>query len=93
MVIANDLHRRKFEVAFVSRLPTAPSSAESSATEAQFVEEWLALPTEEVDAGKEIEVDIVSRLVVLHEAWIEKGTVAIQQTPDPNPNPGQQIAA
>ncbi|KIO16266.1 hypothetical protein M407DRAFT_247026 [Tulasnella calospora MUT 4182] len=93
VVIANDLHRRKFEVAFVSRLPTAPSSTGSSAPSVQFVEEWLTLPTEDVDAGKEIEVDIVARLVTLHEAWIEKGTVAINQTPEPNVTSDPQVAA
>lgn len=93
MVIANDLHRRKFEVAFVSRLPGVSSPTKSSAPDAQFVEEWLTLPTEEVDAGKEIEVDIVARLVALHAAWIEKGTVAIHQTPDPNVASNPQVAA
>ncbi|KAG8903865.1 hypothetical protein FRC01_008953 [Tulasnella sp. 417] len=92
VVIANDLHRRKFEVAFVSRTPTAPSSPGTSA-DVEFVEEWLTLPTEEVDAGKEIEVDIISRLVALHAAWIEKGTVAIHQTPEPNVISDPQVAA
>lgn len=33
-------------------------------------EEWLTLPVEEVENGREIEADIVTRLMQLHEAWI-----------------------
>lgn len=70
VVIGNDLHRRKFEVVFVSRIPDAPensSGAESGSLGAgKITETWLRINGEE----KEIEEDIVGDLKNRHEAWI-----------------------
>ncbi|TDL25114.1 phosphopantothenate-cysteine ligase [Rickenella mellea] len=60
VVIGNDLHRRKFEVVFVSRPGDSGDIKES----------WLRLDEEEVKDGKEIEKDIISELVQRHLAWI-----------------------
>ncbi|KAG2008434.1 phosphopantothenate-cysteine ligase [Coprinopsis cinerea AmutBmut pab1-1] len=65
VVIGNDLHRRKFEVVFVSR------------KESEFDEYWLRIDLGEhhgpAHHAKEIEEDIVTELVKRHNAWIEKG--------------------
>ncbi|KAG8853994.1 hypothetical protein FRB96_007857 [Tulasnella sp. 330] len=68
VVIGNELNRRKFEVVFVSKAPSA-----SAATESPTVEEWLVLSSEEIEQGKEIESDIVNRLVRLHAAYMDSG--------------------
>ena len=65
VVIGNDLHRRKFEVVFVS-----PKSSSDSASEASAYEEaWLRIDLDK-DPHREIEEDIVAELVRRHEAWI-----------------------
>ncbi|KAF8652392.1 hypothetical protein AX16_004420 [Volvariella volvacea WC 439] len=74
VVIGNDLHRRKFEVVFVSKRRSPTSTPPS------FDEHWVRIdPTATVDtpAGpqpKEIEEDIVAELVNRHQRWIEEGT-------------------
>ncbi|TFK38059.1 phosphopantothenate-cysteine ligase [Crucibulum laeve] len=85
VVIGNDLHRRKFEVVFVSRkpLPALPPGAEPvpDALESTFVESWLRIdstvatgvPASQV---KEIEEDIVAELVRKHAAWVHAGQQA-----------------
>jgi phosphopantothenate---cysteine ligase (ATP) len=83
VVIGNDLHRRKFEVVFVSKKkspslspgekeiqqqPSANLSSES------FVEYWLRIDIPDANPGvhvKEIEEDIVSELVTRHAEWIK----------------------
>jgi len=68
VVIGNDLHRRKFEVVFVSRNETRPD---------EFDDQWLriTLPEHAVPAhqAKEIEEDIVAELVRRHARWVERG--------------------
>ena len=65
VVIGNDLHRRKFEVVFVS-----PKSSSDSASEASAYEEaWLRIDLDK-DPHREIEEDIVAELVRRHESWI-----------------------
>ncbi|KAH6918020.1 phosphopantothenate-cysteine ligase [Coprinopsis sp. MPI-PUGE-AT-0042] len=72
VVIGNDLHRRKFEVVFIS-----PKAApEGASQDEKFEESWLRidLPGEHhgpVHSGKEIEEDIVIELARRHGAWIE----------------------
>jgi len=68
VVIANDLNRRKYEVVFVSK------------SNGQVLEEWLQLSQAEVEGGREIEAEIVIRLMNLHEAWITSSTVATAPT-------------
>jgi len=68
VVIGNELNRRKYEVVFVSKAPSV-----SPAVESPTVEEWLILSPEEIEQGKEIESDIVGRLVRLHTAYIDGG--------------------
>jgi len=69
VVIGNDLHRRKFEVVFVSRNlnPQANGGA-------KFTEDWLkidpALTHPGIEQIKEIEEDIIRELVKKHTAWI-----------------------
>lgn len=67
-VIGNNLHRRKFEVVFVSRNT-------DSKTSTQFAENWLkidpALTHPGIEQMKEIEEDIVSELVKRHTTWIQ----------------------
>lgn len=65
VVIGNDLNRRKYEVVFVSKVSTTTGSP--------TVEEWLTLSTEEIEQGKEIESDIVTRLVRLHATYNNGG--------------------
>ncbi|KAG8999284.1 hypothetical protein FRB94_006269 [Tulasnella sp. JGI-2019a] len=79
VVIGNELNRRKFEVVFVSKAPsrskstiTPTSTVESNSKgESPMVEEWLRLSQDEIEQGKEIESDIVERLVRLHATYID----------------------
>ncbi|KJA25514.1 hypothetical protein HYPSUDRAFT_404010 [Hypholoma sublateritium FD-334 SS-4] len=82
VVIGNDLHRRKFEVVFVSKklVPTLPPGIEQTKEATQqaansFSEYWLRINLPEhplPDAPvKEIEEDIVQELVRRHTEWIE----------------------
>ncbi|KAF9652657.1 phosphopantothenate-cysteine ligase [Thelephora ganbajun] len=64
LVIANALHRRKFEVAFVYRTHYTDSSA------SQFAESWVRIDLEK-NPEKEIEEDIVEELVKRHKQWVE----------------------
>jgi len=67
LVIGNDLHRRKYEVVFVSR------AKQVSASNGVTIN-WLRIPTDAVDARghpKEIEEDIVAELTRRHQAWID----------------------
>ncbi|KZV72733.1 DFP-domain-containing protein [Peniophora sp. CONT] len=64
IVIGNDLHRRKYEVVFVSRDPTKAESVTSS---------WLRIDPKAMNARgkpKEIEEDIVAELNARHDTWI-----------------------
>ncbi|PFH50632.1 hypothetical protein AMATHDRAFT_75518 [Amanita thiersii Skay4041] len=74
VVIGNDLHRRKFEVVFVSPKPTKPNgSATGDCCGPQFEESWLRIDMASPNpAGhvKEIEEDIVGELVRRHNQWI-----------------------
>jgi phosphopantothenate-cysteine ligase len=79
VVIGNDLHRRKFEVVFVSKKSPPLSSGEkiqqpSDNLSGPFVEYWLRIDTPDANPGvhvKEIEEDIVSELVTRHAEWIK----------------------
>lgn len=87
VVIGNDLHRRKYEVVFVSRkaLPPLPPDAKPEAgagdnakdvtgSHSTFVESWLRIdipPSSSTHQVKEIEEDIVDELVRRHTRWIE----------------------
>ena len=73
VVIGNDLHRRKFEVVFVSKrlLPSQQPTVNPSDS---FVEYWLRIDIPEANPGvhvKEIEEDIVLELVTRHADWIK----------------------
>ncbi|KAL1948979.1 hypothetical protein VTO73DRAFT_10785 [Trametes versicolor] len=70
VVIGNDLHRRKFEVVFVSPKPSGarPDQGEGAPDE-RYEESWLRIDLEQ-HPQKEIEEDIVSELVKRHQAWI-----------------------
>jgi len=81
VVIGNDLHRRKFEVVFVSKKsPTSlPQGSEQAFEHApdlsnSFQEFWLRIDIPEiVHPGfpvKEIEEDIVLELVKRHQEWV-----------------------
>ncbi|KAF9269392.1 DFP-domain-containing protein [Marasmius fiardii PR-910] len=77
VVIGNDLHRRKFEVVFVSSSPsvtgkTEPSPAGQAASASNKAVRWLRLDPQIVEQGKEIEEDIVAELVKRHQRWIEE---------------------
>ena len=63
VVIANELHRRKFEVAFVYRTHSTDPSVP------QFGESWIRIDLEK-DPEKEIEEDIVEELVKRHKQWL-----------------------
>jgi len=81
VVIGNDLHRRKFEVVFVSKklLPPLPPGAietqqSSPNLSESFIEYWLRIDIPDANPGvhvKEIEEDIVSELVTRHAEWIK----------------------
>jgi phosphopantothenate---cysteine ligase (ATP) len=68
VVIGNDLHRRKFEVVFISRN-----------VHGEFEESWLRIappitpkPSDpSLVPIKEIEEDIIEELVKRHQAWID----------------------
>ncbi|KIJ24765.1 hypothetical protein M422DRAFT_237304 [Sphaerobolus stellatus SS14] len=64
LVIGNELHRRKFEVVFVS-----PSKAKPG----KFEENWIRLQ----DGQTEIEAGIVQQLVLRHTEWLEATTNAL----------------
>ena len=69
VVIGNDLHRRKFEVVFVSR-------KHGSNQQPAFEESWLNIEQQSSDIsrnGPEIEQDIVAELVRRHSLWIAHG--------------------
>ncbi|PSS36968.1 hypothetical protein PHLCEN_2v1184 [Hermanssonia centrifuga] len=66
VVIGNDLHRRKFEVVFVSPVGGRPIQEEPNAV--QFTESWLNIDLTQ-DPTKEIEEDIVAELVRRHRVW------------------------
>ncbi|PIL23278.1 hypothetical protein GSI_14588 [Ganoderma sinense ZZ0214-1] len=72
VVIGNDLHRRKFEVVFVS--PKSPHSASepSQSPSAAYEETWLRIDLEQ-NPHKEIEEDIVAELVRRHGLWVDGG--------------------
>jgi len=78
VVIGNDLHRRKFEVVFVSKKSPPLSSGEKiqqplANLSESFVEYWLRIDIPDANPGvhvKEIEEDIVSELVTRHAEWI-----------------------
>jgi len=75
VVIGNDLHRRKFEVVFVSKtlLPPADEKSREPAVN-PFVEYWLRIDIPDANPGvhvKEIEEDIVLELVTRHAEWIK----------------------
>ena len=72
VVIGNNLHRRKFEVVFVSRtLGTGGSSVDPA-----FEESWLNIE-QQIAGGKEIEEDIVAELVRRHGLWMAHGRDAL----------------
>jgi phosphopantothenate---cysteine ligase (ATP) len=64
VVIANELHRRKFEVAFVYRTHAKDPSAP------RFAESWIRIDLEKTPE-KEIEEDIVEGLVKRHNQWVD----------------------
>ncbi|KAF8579029.1 phosphopantothenate-cysteine ligase [Ramaria rubella] len=64
VVIGNELHRRKFEVVFVSRNDKSKASEENTP---DFVESWIRLQENQT----EIEDEIVQELVRRHGLWIE----------------------
>ena len=66
VVIGNDLHRRKFEVVFVSPKPPGIAAVDGP----EYDESWLRIDLTE-EPQKEIEEDIVFELVRRHERWIE----------------------
>src|SRR3979411_2155004 len=77
VVIGNDLHRRKYEVVFVSRKHKLNSHAAESVVP-EFEESWLRIPSStststEDGHVKEIEEDIVKELVRRHDKWIQTG--------------------
>ncbi|KAG8763681.1 hypothetical protein FRC12_008449 [Ceratobasidium sp. 428] len=73
VVIANRLDNRKFEVTFVSRADEGPDSEVAT-----FKEEVVRLR----EGCVEIEEDIVAKLVVAHERWIQGGCVALAPSSD-----------
>ncbi|KAM5537604.1 hypothetical protein V8D89_008682 [Ganoderma adspersum] len=76
VVIGNDLHRRKFEVVFVSPKSPSPASESSpppaSASAAEYEETWLRIDLEQ-NSHREIEEDIVAELVRRHGRWVDGG--------------------
>ncbi|OJT07549.1 Phosphopantothenate--cysteine ligase CAB2 [Trametes pubescens] len=76
VVIGNDLHRRKFEVVFVSPKASAPRADQGESVPGEHYEEsWLRIDLEQ-HPQKEIEEDIVSELVKRHQAWIAAASAA-----------------
>nr|VWO95317.1 Transcriptional repressor rco-1 [Ganoderma boninense] len=72
VVIGNDLHRRKFEVVFVSPKSPHPASQSGRPLSAAYEETWLRIDLEQ-DPHKEIEEDIVAELVRRHGLWVDGG--------------------
>ena len=72
VVIGNDLHRRKFEVVFVS--PKTRSPSDPTVTP-EYEETWLRIDLAQ-DPQKEIEEDIIEELVKRHDRWIARAVVA-----------------
>ncbi|KAI0077350.1 phosphopantothenate-cysteine ligase [Panus rudis PR-1116 ss-1] len=70
VVIGNDLHRRKFEVVFVSPSPRDDTSETAAPT---FEENWIRIDLS-TNPKKEIEEDIVAELAKRHSAWIQRGS-------------------
>ncbi|KAF7790487.1 hypothetical protein EIP86_001442 [Pleurotus ostreatoroseus] len=68
VVIGNDLHRRKFEVVFVSPADGAPAHEGAEPDPARFTESWVRIDLEK-EPKKEIEEDIVAELVRRHRVW------------------------
>ncbi|KAI0701393.1 phosphopantothenate-cysteine ligase [Cytidiella melzeri] len=68
VVIGNDLHRRKFEVVFVT--PTNSTKPAQEPDSSQFTETWLQIDLEK-EPQKEIEEDIVAELVKRHKVWAD----------------------
>lgn len=67
LVIGNDLHRRKYEVVFVSRDHHGSATSDININ-------WLRISADAVDTrghAKEIEEDIVAELTRRHQAWID----------------------
>lgn len=64
VVIANELHRRKFEVAFVYRTYSVDPSAP------RFAESWIRIDLDK-NPEKEIEEDIVEELVKRHKQSLQ----------------------
>ncbi|KAK0481965.1 phosphopantothenate-cysteine ligase [Armillaria luteobubalina] len=74
VVIGNNLHRRKFEVVFISRSVQPDGDAltgKPNEVTSKFVEHWLRIDLDR-DPSKDIEEDIISELVRRHEAWVKK---------------------
>lgn len=67
VVIGNNLHRRKFEVVFVSPISNLKSASPEGL--AEYEETWLRIDLNE-NPEKEIEEDIIAELVKRHEQWI-----------------------
>ncbi|EJC99315.1 phosphopantothenate-cysteine ligase [Fomitiporia mediterranea MF3/22] len=76
VVIGNELHTRKYEVVFVARTASSPSSASTSTPDGinsrstNIEETWLRITEQASHMGKEIEEDIVDELVRRHISWI-----------------------
>jgi phosphopantothenate---cysteine ligase (ATP) len=69
VVIGNDLHRRKFEVVFVSPVNGPPVQENGANVDsAKFMESWLRIDLAQ-NSSKEIEEDIVAELVKRHRVW------------------------
>lgn len=69
VVIGNDLHRRKFEVVFVSPADGLPAQDNGDEPDpALFSESWVRTDLTE-NPAKEIEEDIVVELVRRHRVW------------------------
>jgi len=75
VVIGNDLHRRKFEVVFVTRPSPNNTSAVVDPPHLGFEEHWLRINTmpssSDAHRTKEIEEDIIAELASRHKLWIE----------------------
>lgn len=69
VVIGNDLHRRKFEVVFVS--PSSDSKSLDDSQPSNFVETWIRIDLVK-SPSKEIEEGIVEELVKRHQRWVQE---------------------
>ena len=70
VVIVNDLHRRKYEVVFVSPADGQPIQENGADVDpARFSESWLRIDPSKTPS-KEIEEDIVAELVRRHRIWV-----------------------